>query len=196
MLSTPFHSIYPLYSSSVDPCPFPKKISENIDTCTLAYCPSPLFSDLCSVQSGKCSAPDHRHLTINMYIIFWAARFCTYIIIAANYSAPSTSILVLTYIKYMNKYTVALRLMLPYNGFISCGPQRTYLQSSTVYIPSLELGLPQPLSRKRVCPPTRTKGWGGHTRLRLKGGSQFQRLEKKLSTLPTLCCGLSVLILS
>ncbi len=28
--------------------------------------------------------------------------------------------------------------------------------------PSLELGLPQPLSRQRVCPTPRTKGWGAH----------------------------------
>jgi hypothetical protein len=40
-----------------------------------------------------------------------------------------------------------------------------------VHVPSSELGFPQPLFRKRVCPPPRTKGWGGggHTRLRLRG---------------------------
>jgi hypothetical protein len=40
------------------------------------------------------------------------------------------------------------------------------------------------------CAPPRTKGWGGgHTRLRLRGVGeyQFRRLDKKLSTLPTLC---------
>ncbi len=36
-----------------------------------------------------------------------------------------------------------------------------HIQSTTVYVPSSELGLPQPLCRKRVCPPPRTKGWGG-----------------------------------
>ncbi len=36
-----------------------------------------------------------------------------------------------------------------------------YMWSTTVYVPSLELGLPHPLSRKRVCPTPRTKGWGG-----------------------------------
>ncbi len=46
-----------------------------------------------------------------------------------------------------------------------------------------------PLSRQRVCPSPRNQGVGGaHSRagegLR---ESQFQRLEKKLSTLPTLC---------
>ncbi len=58
--------------------------------------------------------------------------------------------------------------------------------STTVYVPSSELRLPQPLSRKRMCPSLRTKGWGGHTCLRV-GESHFRRLEKKLSTLPTLC---------
>jgi hypothetical protein len=45
-------------------------------------------------------------------------------------------------------------------------------QSTTVYVPSSELGLPQPLSCKRVCPPSglpRTKVGGGHTCLRLRG---------------------------
>ncbi len=36
-----------------------------------------------------------------------------------------------------------------------------HIQSTTVYVPSSELGLPQPLCRKRVCLPPRTKGWGG-----------------------------------
>ncbi len=45
------------------------------------------------------------------------------------------------------------------------------------------LGLPHPLSRKRVSPPPRTK-WEG-----TEGGgeSQFQRLKKMPSTLSTLC---------
>ncbi len=34
---------------------------------------------------------------------------------------------------------------------------------------SLELGLSHPLSRQRVCPSTRTKGGGGHTRLLVRG---------------------------
>jgi hypothetical protein len=38
-----------------------------------------------------------------------------------------------------------------------------YIQSTTVYAPSSELGLPQPLSRKQVCPPPRTNGWGTHS---------------------------------
>ncbi len=28
-----------------------------------------------------------------------------------------------------------------------------YIESTTVYVPSSELGLPHPFSRKRVCPP-------------------------------------------
>ncbi len=53
-----------------------------------------------------------------------------------------------------------------------------------MYVPSLELGLPQPLSRKRV--------GGGGTLACGSGGlgeSQFQRQEKELSTLPTLWGG-------
>ncbi len=38
-----------------------------------------------------------------------------------------------------------------------------------VYVPSSELGLPQPLFRPRVCPSPRTGGRGGHTRLRVRG---------------------------
>ncbi len=61
------------------------------------------------------------------------------------------------------------------------------LQSTTVYVPSSELGLSYPLSRQRVCTFPRTMGGGGHTRAgEGLGDSQFQRLEKKLSTHPTL----------
>ncbi len=54
--------------------------------------------------------------------------------------------------------------------------------------PLVGIGTPPPLSRKRVFPsPPEPKG-GGDTRLRVRGGwSQFRWLEKKLSTLPTLC---------
>ena len=46
---------------------------------------------------------------------------------------------------------------------------------------------PTPLSLQLVCPPLfGTKGGGGNTRLRLKGGSQFGRLERKPGTLFTL----------
>ncbi len=48
------------------------------------------------------------------------------------------------------------------------GTKYLYIQSTTVNVPSLELGLPHPFSRKRVCPPP-YQGVGGHTRLLLKG---------------------------
>ncbi len=48
---------------------------------------------------------------------------------------------------------------------------------------SSELGPRRPLSSKRVPPPPPPEPKGGDT----KGGSQFRRLEKKLSTLSTLC---------
>jgi hypothetical protein len=58
----------------------------------------------------------------------------------------------------------------------------TYIEHHrlTVYVPSSELGLPQPLSRKRLCLPPRTKGWGGAHSPAAKGvgESQFRRLEK------------------
>ncbi len=59
-----------------------------------------------------------------------------------------------------------------------------------MYVPSLELGLTHPFSHKRVCPPPRTKGWGGGPSPAAKGvgESQFQRLEKRLAL--CLLCGL------
>jgi hypothetical protein len=53
----------------------------------------------------------------------------------------------------------------------------------------MELGLSHPLSRQRVCPSPRNQGGGGaHSPAgEGLGESQFRRLEKKLSTLPTLC---------
>jgi hypothetical protein len=42
-------------------------------------------------------------------------------------------------------------------------------KESTVYVPSSELGLSQPLSRQRVCPSPQNRGWGKHTRLRVRG---------------------------
>ncbi len=53
--------------------------------------------------------------------------------------------------------------LVPKNLRLKCYPPTKYLhiESTTVYVPSLELGLPHPFSLKRVCPPPRTKGWGG-----------------------------------
>ncbi len=39
-------------------------------------------------------------------------------------------------------------------------------QSAKLYLKSSELGLPNPLSRRRMCPPTLWSRGGGHTRLR------------------------------
>ncbi len=64
------------------------------------------------------------------------------------------------------------------------------IQSTKVYVPLSELGLLQPLSRKRVCPPPPDQrvGGGAHSpAAKGVGEVQFRRLEKKLSTLPTLC---------
>ncbi len=53
--------------------------------------------------------------------------------------------------------------------------------------PSSELGLSQPLSRQRVCPSPQNRGGGAHSpEGEGLGESQFRRLEKNLSTLPTL----------
>ncbi len=61
-----------------------------------------------------------------------------------------------------------------------------YMQSTTVYVPSSELELPQPISRKRVCPP---KG-GGHTRLRLRGWGSSNSDDWRKSLELCLLCGL------
>jgi hypothetical protein len=55
-------------------------------------------------------------------------------------------------------------------------------------VPSSELGLSQPLSRQQVCraPPPGTEGGAHSPAGEGLGESQFRRLEKKLSTLPTL----------
>jgi hypothetical protein len=66
-----------------------------------------------------------------------------------------------------------------------------HIKSTTVYVPSLELGLSHPLSRQRVCrsPRNQRVGLGANSRAgEGLGESQFQRLEKKAySTLPSLC---------
>jgi hypothetical protein len=59
-----------------------------------------------------------------------------------------------------------------------------------VYVPSSGLGLSQPLSRQRVCLSPQNQGgggWGANSPAgEGLGKSQFRRLEKRLSTLPTL----------
>ncbi len=63
-------------------------------------------------------------------------------------------------------------------------PQST---CTTVYVPSSELGLPQPLSRKRVCPPL-PKG-GRRTRLRLRGWGSPNSDDWRKSLALCLLCG-------
>jgi hypothetical protein len=43
---------------------------------------------------------------------------------------------------------------------IKVSQQSTFIESTTVYVPSSELVLPHPLSRKQVCPPPLTFGCG------------------------------------
>ncbi len=63
---------------------------------------------------------------------------------------------------------------------------RVYIKSSTVHVPSSELGLSQPLSRQRVAPPPRRGG--GHTRQGERGwGSLNSDDWRMLSTLPIPC---------
>ena len=67
----------------------------------------------------------------------------------------------------------------------------TYIEYRTtvyvMYVPSSELGLSHPLCRQRVCPSPQNQMWGAHSPAdEGLGESQYRRLEKKLSTLPTL----------
>ncbi len=64
-----------------------------------------------------------------------------------------------------------------------------HIKSTTVYVTSSEFGLSHPWSQQRVCPsPQNREGGDGHSRAgEGLGESQFQRLEKRLSTLPILC---------
>jgi hypothetical protein len=58
-------------------------------------------------------------------------------------------------------------------------------QSAMLFLQSSVLGLPQPLTRRRVCPSTFGSGGEGHTRWRERGlgESQFQRGELHCCTL-------------
>ncbi len=46
---------------------------------------------------------------------------------------------------------------------IDTGTKYVFLQSTTVYVPSSELGLSHTLSHQRVCPSPGTKGGGAHS---------------------------------
>jgi hypothetical protein len=64
----------------------------------------------------------------------------------------------------------------------------TYTEYNSTRVPSSELGSPSPLSRQRVSPYPRNQREGAHSPAgEGLGESQFRRLEKKLSTLPTRC---------
>jgi hypothetical protein len=66
-----------------------------------------------------------------------------------------------------------------------------YIKSTTVYVPSSELGLSQPLSPWRVCPPARRGG--GHTRLRVMGWGSPNSDDWRKSLSLCLLCALSLL---
>jgi hypothetical protein len=72
-------------------------------------------------------------------------------------------------------------------GMFAIPTMHIHIQSTTVYVPSSGLRLSHPLPRQRVCPSPRNQRGGAHLRAgEGLGESQFQRLEKKLSTLSTL----------
>ncbi len=62
-----------------------------------------------------------------------------------------------------------------------------YVRVPQCMSPRQNIGVSQPLSRQRVCPCSQNRGGGAHSPAgEGLGDSQFRRLEKKLSTLPTL----------
>jgi hypothetical protein len=63
-------------------------------------------------------------------------------------------------IQYM-VYSTLVAVMIDHNYMHST--KYIFIKSTTVYVPSSELGLSHPLSRRRVCPPPGTKGGGGGT---------------------------------
>jgi len=56
-----------------------------------------------------------------------------------------------------------------------------YIKNTTVYVPSSELGLSQPLSRQRVCPSSQNRVGAHSPAGEGLGESQFRRLEKSLA---------------
>ncbi len=74
---------------------------------------------------------------------------------------------------------------------VGCTPQTTFIPRASQCLSHRRNRDPQTLSRKRVFPPPpppRSPRGRGHTRLRVRGvsGSQFRRLETKLSIMPSL----------
>jgi hypothetical protein len=75
--------------------------------------------------------------------------------------------------------------------------QRTYVFMYQEYhrvCPLDRIGTPSHPSPTSECVPSPELKGGGHTRLRLRGGSQLGRLEKKPSTVLCLLCGAELLI--
>jgi hypothetical protein len=70
------------------------------------------------------------------------------------------------------------------------GTKYVNIQSTTVYVPSSELGLSHPLSRQRVCPSPGTIEVGGHTRLRVRGWGSTNSDDWRKSLALCLLCGL------
>ncbi len=70
------------------------------------------------------------------------------------------------------------------------------IKSTTVYVPSLELGLSQPLSHQRVCPSPQNLGPGGgggggvgHTRQGVRGWGSPNSDDLRKSLELCLLCG-------
>ncbi len=70
--------------------------------------------------------------------------------------------------------------------------QNTYKYRAPKCIPSLELGLPQPLSCKRVCPPPPEPKGRGHTRLRLRGWGSPNSDDWRKSLAVCLLCAANI----
>ncbi len=68
--------------------------------------------------------------------------------------------------------------------------QSTYIhiKSTTMYVPSSESGLSQPLSRQRVCPSPQNRG-EGHTRLWVRGWGSPNSDDWRISLALCLLCG-------
>jgi hypothetical protein len=64
-----------------------------------------------------------------------------------------------------------------------------HIKSTTVYVPSLELGLSHPFSRQRVCPYPRNNRVGGHTRVRVRGWGSLNSNDWRKSLALCLLCG-------
>jgi hypothetical protein len=87
------------------------------------------------------------------------------------------------------------KLLTPHLTYMVQATKYLYIKSTTVYVPSSALGLSQPISRQRVCPPPRTGGGGGHTGLRVRcwGSPNFDDWRKSLAL--CLLCGPSLTLL-